>query len=118
MNKYELEWWNEGKFDFAVVRFLGSVTDKLYLFKAPYMTLSEGEIVVCDTVLGDRPGVIEFVLSEKETDPSIRCIKKVLTATEPVKLIKSHADLREIDYSGIEEAEEASEKKTNEEGEQ
>ena len=101
MSEFEKEMWLKGRFDFVIVKFLSSSGDRVYLFKAPYLSVTEGDVVRCDTKIGDRYGIAQHVIQGADDDKAVCIIKALVHATEPVSLINGVAHLETINYDEI-----------------
>lgn len=69
-----------------------------YLFQAPkYSIISEGDLVICDTKLGDRIGkVVAIRMSENEDGNFYKFVTQMIGVTTPLSKIKGV--VRELEY--------------------
>lgn len=103
MNESERTLWRIGERQYALVRFFGSVNDKLYLFECTADTLQEGDVVKCETVLGEKYGIAAAAFDGRENTAQMKAIMMLTGATLPLKRIIGKARLEEIEYPEEEE---------------
>ena len=90
--------WANGERQYVLVQFLDSMNKKQYLFEALPYSVGEGDIVLCETLLGERYGIALGVFEGKENNDYVKAVMLLTGAKAPLSRIVGRATIWKLEY--------------------
>ena len=99
--------WANGERQYVLVQFLDTLNKKQYLFEALPYSVGDGDIVLCETLLGERYGIAVGVFEGKENNDYVKAVMLLTGAKAPLSRIAGRAVMRKLEYEKEEKDEQS-----------